>query len=95
MNNSDISTNELIVRYMNFVENNIPLVNEYIDYISNTERHMFDILNYRIQNDIIHEEYINNNNNNINNNNNKNKNNGNNKGVDRNTLKFRNIIAKL
>ena len=96
MNNSDISTNELIVRYMNFVENNIPLVNEYIDYISNTERHMFDILNYRIQNDIIHEEYINNNNNNNNNinNNNNNINNDNNHNHNHNNVNNNNNINR-
>lgn len=63
MNNSDISTNELIARYINFSENNIPVVTEYIEYISSTERHIFEAINHSIQNDRIRTNNENNENN--------------------------------
>ena len=63
MNNSDISTNELIARYINFSENNIPVVTEYIESISSTERRIFEAINHSIQNDRIRTNNENNENN--------------------------------
>lgn len=48
-NNNEISNNEILLRYINFVENSIPVVRECLDYISNSERHLHDAL---IQNNI-------------------------------------------
>jgi len=41
-NNDDIPNNDVLLRYMNFVENSVPIVRECLEYISVSERHLYE-----------------------------------------------------
>ena len=55
-NRPEITTNDIIIRYIDFVERTVPVITECVDYISATERHMFEAVMETVRNDHHHDQ---------------------------------------